>query len=147
MFYHVLRNAPHPADRRTDRDTIKGFRAQPPGKPVRMRIPRYYLQGVLKVVSLWNTAPGISGRPLGLRDYRACSRLFFFWKTCPLGFLEAPMTTRHAQGCFSYTNWLARRLSLEPFNCHASVRPLVQSSIICYLSHLSYGTIKNASRS
>ena len=38
VFYHVLRNAPHPADRRTDRDTIKGFRAQPPGKPVRMRI-------------------------------------------------------------------------------------------------------------
>ena len=34
VFYHVLRSAPYPADR----DTIKGFRAQPPGKPVRMRI-------------------------------------------------------------------------------------------------------------
>ena len=29
------RSAPR---RQTDRDTIKGFRAQPPGKPVRMRI-------------------------------------------------------------------------------------------------------------
>ena len=56
----------------------------------------------------------------------------------------------HAEGdsmSYSHTNWLARRLSPEPFNCHASVRPLVQSSNICYLSHLSYGTLKNASRS
>ena len=30
VFYHT--------DRQTDRDTIKGFWAQPPGKPVRMRI-------------------------------------------------------------------------------------------------------------
>ena len=34
VFYHVLRSAPYP----DDGHTIKGFRAQPPGKPVRMRI-------------------------------------------------------------------------------------------------------------
>ena len=38
VFYHVLRSAPYPADGQRHRDTIKGFRAQPPGKPVRMRI-------------------------------------------------------------------------------------------------------------
>ena len=41
VFYHVLRNAPQTqrrTDVQTDRRTIKGFRAQPPGKPVGMRI-------------------------------------------------------------------------------------------------------------
>ena len=43
MFSEALRTPQ--TDGQTDRDTIKGFRAQPPGKPVRMRINLEYKPG------------------------------------------------------------------------------------------------------
>ena len=53
VFYHVLRNAPHPADGQTETRTIKGFRAQPPGKPVRMRILSHRAPSSLNMSSYW----------------------------------------------------------------------------------------------